>query len=263
MDVGEYTFLKKIEKLPFVEKIWLYGSRARKDFRDRSDIDLAIECPHATFMDWQKILDIIEDADTLLKIDCVRLDELKENSPFKKNILQERLLLFQKTAPLEMDTASVSYLCEKRSDTFKLLSTRSKGDPMTEPRWKQNFDELGKALERLKEAVEAPVDEHYFVRDSTIQRFEFCIELFWKNFKNFLRREEREVLSPRDAVAQAYQMKWFDNEKLWMKMLHDRNFMSHNYEQDKAEEIYVRIQTYYPEMKATYEKLKTLLDDRV
>lgn len=70
MNVKDYKFFQKLEALPFVEKIWLYGSRARNDARDRSDIDLAIECPHATFWDWQKALDIIEDADTLLKIDC-------------------------------------------------------------------------------------------------------------------------------------------------------------------------------------------------
>lgn len=229
MNVKEYTFFQKLEKLPFVEKIWLYGSRAREDSRERSDIDLAIECPNATFMDWQKVLDIIEDADTLLKIDCIRLDKIKSNTPFKKNIFEDKKLLFQRL-----------------------------GGHMIEPRWKTNFNDLGEALERLKEALETPLDNHRLVMDATIQRFEFCIELYWKNFKNFLEREEREVLSPRDAVAQAYQMKWFDNEKLWLKMLHDRNAMSHNYEKDIADEVYARIKTYYPEMKSIYDKLKKL-----
>ena len=209
----------------------MYGSRAWGDHRERSDIDLAIECPNATFSDWQKVLDILEDADTLLKIDCVRLDALDTDSSFKENIIEDRKLLFQKT-----------------------------GGNMTEPRWKQNFADLGEALERLKEALETPIDEHRVIMDGTIQRFEFCIELFWKNFKNFLEKEEREVLSPRDAVAQAYQMKWFDNEKIWLKMLHDRNVMSHTYKKEKADNVYARIKTYYPEMQAIYEKLKQIYD---
>jgi nucleotidyltransferase substrate binding protein (TIGR01987 family) len=53
-------------------------------------------------------------------------------------------------------------------------------------------------------------------------------------------------------------MEWFDDEKLWLKMLHDRNFMSHNYEQETADDVYARIKTYYPEMKVVYEKLKGL-----
>lgn len=120
------------------------------------------------------------------------------------------------------------------------------------------YGDLRGALERLKEAFDAPLDKQRFIMDATIQRFEFCIELFWKNFKNFLEHEERKVLSPRDAVAQAYQMEWFDDEELWLKMLHDRNFLSHNYEREKAEDVYARIKIYYPEMQAIYEKLKRL-----
>ncbi|HEV2916259.1 MAG TPA: nucleotidyltransferase domain-containing protein [Candidatus Babeliales bacterium] len=44
-DIHGYQFFKKLIALPYIEKIILYGSRARGDTRDRSDIDLAIECP--------------------------------------------------------------------------------------------------------------------------------------------------------------------------------------------------------------------------
>lgn len=125
------------------------------------------------------------------------------------------------------------------------------------------MDDLGKALERLKEALDAPLDKHRLNIDATIQRFEFSIELFWKNFKNFVEHEKREVLSPRGAVAQAYQMKWIDDEKLWLNMLDDRNFVSHNYGQKSADEVYARIKIYYPEMKTSYEKLKDLYDLQV
>lgn len=240
MDVRNYTFLQKLEQLPFIEKIWLYGSRARGDSRDRSDIDLAIECPSATFLDWQKALDIIENADTLLKIDCVRLEELKPDSPFKKHILRDRKLLFQ-----------------RREYNLK----EETGGIMIESRLKINFDALGKALERLKEAIDAPIDKHRLSIDATIQRFEFTMELFWKNFKNFLEYEKKRVLSPRDAVAQAYQSEWMNDEKLWLRMFDDRNFTSHNYGQESADDIYARIKTYYPEMKAVYETLKQLSID--
>ena len=44
---------------PFVDWGWLYGSRARGTSKDRSDIDLAIVCPHqATIMTgcrWKKL----------------------------------------------------------------------------------------------------------------------------------------------------------------------------------------------------------------
>ncbi|MBS0271111.1 MAG: nucleotidyltransferase substrate binding protein [Proteobacteria bacterium] len=247
MNVTDYKFFHRLEQLPFVEKIWLYGSRARGDSWDRSDIDIAIECPQATYPDWQKVRDIIEDADTLLKIDCVRLDELKESSLFVQHILKDRKILFQRTGR------------NLREEDVPLFQREEK--QTIEPRWKSNFDDLGKALERLKEILELPLDDHQVVMDATIKRFEFCIELCWKNFKNFLQYEKKKVISPRDAVSQAYQMEWIDSEKLWLEMLDDRNFTSHNYHNEKAEDVYVRIKEYYPKMKAAYERLKQISSD--
>ncbi len=96
MKITDYRFLQKLAGLPFVEAIWLYGSRARGDHRERSDIDLAIICPQATNGDWLKLLDIIDDADTLLKIDCVRFDELAADEPIRENILRDKIILFER-----------------------------------------------------------------------------------------------------------------------------------------------------------------------
>jgi len=125
------------------------------------------------------------------------------------------------------------------------------------------FSDLGETLDRLKEILDAPLDEHRFIMDGTIRRFRFCIELFWKIFSNFAEMEGKEVLSPRQAISQAYQMKWFDNETLWLDMLKDRNVMSHTYKKIKADAVYERIKRYYPEMKSTHEKLKKLYLNRV
>lgn len=80
LDIKQYDFLKKIQSLNFVEKIILFGSRARQSNKEKADIDLAIVCPTADDIAWFEILEIIEDADTLLKIDCVRFDTLPANS---------------------------------------------------------------------------------------------------------------------------------------------------------------------------------------
>lgn len=60
-----------LTKLFFVEKIVLFGSRARGDYRSRSDIDIAILCPNASKEDWLSICDIVDHVETLLKIDCI------------------------------------------------------------------------------------------------------------------------------------------------------------------------------------------------
>jgi hypothetical protein len=48
--------------------------------------------------EWQTVLDIVEDADTLLHVDCVRLDAEPADSPLRQQIEQERLTLFRREA---------------------------------------------------------------------------------------------------------------------------------------------------------------------
>ena len=91
-----YEFIANLIQLDCIDGIILFGSRARGDNSARADIDIAINCPNATDSDWLKILDIIEEADTLLKIDCVRFDELKQNSSLKQNISREGILIYAK-----------------------------------------------------------------------------------------------------------------------------------------------------------------------
>ena len=88
--IVHYKFLKKIADLRVVDEIWLYGSRARGDNAERSDIDITILCPNASESEWNLITDIIEDADTLLEIDCVRFDELEEDAKIRLNILRDK-----------------------------------------------------------------------------------------------------------------------------------------------------------------------------
>jgi predicted nucleotidyltransferase len=67
--------LDRLRPFPQVEKVWLFGSRARGDAAPRADIDLAVACPAAGRRDWLDIEDAVDDADTLLKVDLVRLEE--------------------------------------------------------------------------------------------------------------------------------------------------------------------------------------------
>ncbi|BDA18021.1 MULTISPECIES: nucleotidyltransferase family protein [Aeromonas] len=99
MQLADYQFLQALARLPFVEAIWLFGSRARGEQRERSDIDLAIECPGACEAQWQQVLAIIDEADTLLPIDCVRLDEESPQSLLYQAILRDRVPLYRRMTP--------------------------------------------------------------------------------------------------------------------------------------------------------------------
>ncbi len=94
-DICNYKFFKDLEKLSFVQSIILYGSRAKGEAQARADIDLALICPNATTQEWSKVMELIREADTLLKIDCVRLDTLADSNPLKANILNEGMILYK------------------------------------------------------------------------------------------------------------------------------------------------------------------------
>jgi predicted nucleotidyltransferase len=69
------TLTAALSAFPTVQRILLFGSRARGDARLRSDIDLAVEAPDMPLEDWQRMIEIVEQAPTLLEIDLVRLDD--------------------------------------------------------------------------------------------------------------------------------------------------------------------------------------------
>ncbi len=96
MQLTDYQFLQQLATLPFIEAIYLFGSRARGDARERSDIDLAIACTNASEQEWQQVLAIIEQADTLLPIDCVRLDTEAPQSTLRKAIDTDKKVLYER-----------------------------------------------------------------------------------------------------------------------------------------------------------------------
>lgn len=74
-----------------IEKVILFGSRARGDFKERSDIDLAFHGGNSTNF----ILDVDELTSTLLEYDIVDLDK-----PIRKELLEsiknEGVVLYEK-----------------------------------------------------------------------------------------------------------------------------------------------------------------------
>lgn len=74
-----------------VEKVILFGSRARGDYKARSDIDLAFQGGNSSCF----ILDVDEETSTLLEFDVIDLEK-----PIQKELLEsinrEGVLLYEK-----------------------------------------------------------------------------------------------------------------------------------------------------------------------
>ncbi len=99
-----------------------------------------------------------------------------------------------------------------------------------------------------------PEEAYKILRDSLIQRFEFCTDLFWK----FLKRYEEEVLivkpailSPREIISTACRANTITEAEAekFIQMIKDRNLTSHLYQEALAETLCKKIPHYYQLMR--------------
>lgn len=228
-DITAYAFFRALTALPFVEAIYLYGSRARGDNQARSDIDLAVLCPAATDEQWAEIQAIVdqEQADTLLGVDLKRYDTLPDDR-FKSRLDRDKQVLYQR---------------QEHS--------------MQDELWQDSFADLSRALDRFAEILAEPVDAKTYVLDAAIQRFEFCIELYWKTLKRMLLAIAGEdVPFPKLVFDAAYRLGWIGEESLWLAALKDRNYSAHVYSEAQARDIYSRLGGHYQLMRRTYTELQ-------
>ena len=107
---------------------------------------------------------------------------------------------------------------------------------MSDERFKLALDHFEKALARLHEVLAQPENE--FIRDATIQRFEFTFEAAWKAMYRWLRA--RGVDLDEDAystIPEAFKRRLITEEKRWGDMRKYRNLTSHTYNLPLAIEV--------------------------
>lgn len=75
------------------EKIILFGSRATGDYKERSDIDIAVVDPEITERQMRKIRDAIDEIRTLHSIDLLWLHRISEE--FRDEILSTGKVIYE------------------------------------------------------------------------------------------------------------------------------------------------------------------------
>lgn len=118
-----------------------------------------------------------------------------------------------------------------------------------------SLDELVKATQSLKTAKALLEDAtqtqpknlelYKALRDSCIQRFEFCVELAWKTSIKTLGLQTR---APNPAIREMAMNSLISDPKLWFQFLESRNKSSHTYDEEVAVAIYKDAVLIIPEL---------------
>ena len=252
-DIRRYDFFQQICRLSFVDKVVLFGSRARGDHHDHSDIDLAIFCDQASDEEWRQVLDCLREdrIDTLLKVDCVRFE--RSNAALKEHIMIEGKVLYEKNGQQTIEPA------KKRKE-----STR-----MSENKLANHLSNSQRCLKRLDDAIRQPLDEDMFVLDAVIHRFNVAFELLKDTLliycveTDFLPKErvKEYELNARKLIELAFDCKLIDDDQTWIAIKDARNATAHEYDEQQALAHYNKIKSYLPHLQALFEKMNTIADD--
>ena len=82
----------ELSRFPEVRVAYLYGSRARGDYKPQSDIDIAIDAPGMTQQTFAQLWSAIDALPIAYPLDCIWLQALPESS-LKAQVERDGLVL--------------------------------------------------------------------------------------------------------------------------------------------------------------------------
>ncbi len=97
-------------------------------------------------------------------------------------------------------------------------------------------------IEKIKNKPKSD-DDFDIYRDSTIQRFEYTMELSKKLMSKYIEYIDAEVKGQKLILKKAFEFDLIDDD-IWIKMMDDRNITSHEYSEELAQELLENIYIY-------------------
>jgi nucleotidyltransferase substrate binding protein (TIGR01987 family) len=128
-----------------------------------------------------------------------------------------------------------------------------------EIRWKQRFDNLNHAFNKLNSAVSEVKNLSPLEKEGVIQRFEYTFELCWKTLKDYLESVGVEAQFPRDVIKKSFQYELIGDGDIWINMLDKRNLLAHCYDEKLFEQaVALIVCDFHPQIKLLHQTLKVL-----
>lgn len=120
----------------------------------------------------------------------------------------------------------------------------------------KKYDNFVNALDTLIQMRDVKKEDYdivvyKFIKSGIINQFDKTFELSWKLMKELLLKEGIEGAktgSPRDILKLAFSCKYFEDDRIWLEALKDRNNDSHIYDEELVDKMLVKIRDSYLNM---------------
>ncbi len=103
--------------------------------------------------------------------------------------------------------------------------------------------------------------ENELMRDGVIQRFEYTMDLCWKIMQRYfklLQIDASIIRSKNDLFREAARLKIIASAEAWMMHYAARNETSHDYNTEKARQVYAQVKHFLPDAKKLLETLQNV-----
>jgi nucleotidyltransferase substrate binding protein (TIGR01987 family) len=124
------------------------------------------------------------------------------------------------------------------------------------------LEPLEKAITQLQAGFDKmrfdPADD--LRRDGVIQRFEYTMDLAWKILQRFLKEhfqsDPNKIKSKNDIFRESARLGLVKDAEAWIGHYAARNDTSHDYNQEKADEVFERVKLFLPDVHNLLETLR-------
>lgn len=137
---------------------------------------------------------------------------------------------------------------------------------MSENKIEQTLKNFDKALISLevniqKIKIKPKSDDDYDIyRDSTIQRYEYSIELSKKLMSKYIEEIDKKVAGQKLILKKAFEFDLIESD-IWFNMIDDRNITSHEYNENLANELLENIFTYVSVLREFYKNISVKIQE--
>ena len=203
--ITEYRFFKQLIAKPYVEAVYLYGSRARGDNRPNSDFDLGVICHEATDGEWAELERIVrQNEELLVKVDVTRFDA-NTSQPFLSRIIKDRKLLYMR-----------GYGSEN-------ISLHEKLDFIRE--WNQKMFGWANYLRGQIAGINNPDEQ---LLNKSMESFHNAFDCAWVLFRKCLRLHGMHTNTPLTSFREACIEGWLADRPVWELIVEDYYVTRHD-----------------------------------